>query len=65
MIGLYERRDPAVRDVIRAELRAVSVEPRWVGAARAMADPGLVAALRALVEALRACESRRPVAQVS
>ena len=71
LVGLAERRDPGVLDLIRDELEADSVELLVVDAARALADPGLVPSLRKLEQAgwaehpdllaraLRTCKSGR------
>jgi hypothetical protein len=71
LVGLAERRDPGVLDLIRDELQADTVEPLVVDAARALADPGLVRGLLQLEEAgwdehpdllaraLRSCRSGR------
>lgn len=68
LVGLAERRDPTVLDILRDELRADTVEWLVVDAARAFADPSLVPLLVELASrwdidrdllqrALRTCRS--------
>ncbi len=68
LVGLAQRRDPLVRDLIADKLRASTVDRLAVDAARAFADPALLPPLLALINrwdgdpalldrAIHACQS--------